>query len=313
VNRVGESWRTYYQTGNLSWYQSEVFSVEYLLRLSRSEWITRMLGLTRICPNPGLRILEAGCGTGQHAIALSLLGFQVDAFDYNLEALEIARQLARKVMACGYEAPRFYQDDLTAPRSACDSYDLVFNQAVLEYFDIEVERRNALAQMARLTRPGGWVAIIVQHTRHPFRRLWEKLGWPGYINQPPVTLYTPHRLAQELCQAGLMNVRTDGIYPWKVLFWPPWHRRWKFLHDPVYLLGQALNRGVPLPCTLRSHLSIQILAGGRKLESLNAKAFNSLLPRSPDSLGGEGNGKAGSGDIRRRLGSDASGNPPPYA
>ena len=286
MNRVGESWRTFYQAGNLSWYQPEVVSVEYLLRLAQSEWITRMLRLTRVCPNSRLRILEAGCGTGQHAIALSLLGFQVEAFDYNEEALEIARRLARKVMVCGRDAPRFYQDDLIAPRSVYGSYDLVFNQAVLEYFDIAAERRKALAQMARFARPGGWVAAIVQHTQHPLRRLWKKMGWPGYINQPPVTLYTPESLAREVAQAGLVDVRTDGIYPWKVLFWPPWHRRWKSLHDTFYLLGQALNRGIPLPRTLRSRLAIQILAVGRKREMPNAKRTESPLPQSVNSLGG---------------------------
>jgi SAM-dependent methyltransferase len=281
MSRVGESWRTFYQTGNLSWYPSAGFSVEYLLRLARSEWITRMLRLAQIRPGSPARILEAGCGTGQYAIALSLLGFHVEAFDYNEEALAIARRLAQKVMASGYDLSlRFYQDDLLAPRSTAGSYDLVFNQAVLEYFVDKAERTKALAEMVRLARPGGRVAVILQHTQHPFRHLWEKMGWTGYVNQPPVTLYTPQRLAAELRAVGLTNVATDGVYPWKVLFWPPWYRRWKFLHDAFYLLGQALNRWVPLPRIARAHLAIQILAVGRKSEVRNITANDPIFPAS---------------------------------
>jgi SAM-dependent methyltransferase len=269
MSRVVESWRRFYQVGNLSWYPSTGFSAEYLMRLGRSEWITRMLRLAQIRPNSRVRILEAGCGTGQYAIALALLGFQVDAFDYNEEALAIARQLVDKVRASGYDLSlRFYHDNLLDTQATADSYDLVFNQAVLEYFVDEAERSRALAEMARLTRPGGCVAVIVQHTEHPFRHLWEKLGWTGYVNQPPVTLYTPRRLAAELRAVGLTDAGTDGIYPWKVLFWPPWYRRWKFLHDAFYLLGQALNRGVPLPRIFRAHLAIQILVVGRKAEEV---------------------------------------------
>ncbi len=268
MSQVGKAWKVFYQAGNLTWYDPTSFSVEHLQRLARSEWITRMLRGAGLEPGPHLSVLEAGCGTGQFAIALALAGCNVRAFDYNEEALEIARYLANKVTAAGHKiALELYRDDLLVPQAPSASYDLVFNQAVLEYFCVEAERKRAIKAMVRLARPGGWVGAIVQHTGHSFGRLWKSLGWQGYLNQPALSIYTPGEFAHELRQCGLFQVRVDGIYPWKAFFWPPWYRRWKWTHDAVYLLGQALHRGVPLPRTIRCRLAMQILGIGRKPET----------------------------------------------
>src|SRR5260370_23991232 len=173
MSQVGECWRGYYRAGNLPWYDPASLTVERLTQLAHSEWITRMLRLAGLKPGPHLEILEAGCGTGQHAIALALSGCRVKAFDYNEEALQIARYLADKVIAAGHEISlELYRDDLLAPQVTSASYDLVFNQAVLEYFRVESERRRAMSTMIRFARPGGWVGVIVQHTAHSFGSMW---------------------------------------------------------------------------------------------------------------------------------------------
>lgn len=265
MSSAGEAWKPFYQAGNLTWYDPANFNVDYLLRLARSEWITRILRGTGLEPGPHLSVLEAGCGTGQFAIALALAGCRVKAFDYNEEALDIARRLADKAAAAGHKLSiEFYRDDLLKPRRSAGDYDLVFNQAVLEYFRAEGERKQAVDAMVRFARSGGWVAAVVQHTGHAFGPLWKRLGWQGYSNQPSVSLCTPRSFAHELRQCGLERVSVDGIYPWKAFFFPPWYRRWKRLHDAVYLLGQALHRAAPLPCVLRARLGMQILAVGRK-------------------------------------------------
>jgi SAM-dependent methyltransferase len=265
MSRVGESWGAFYRSGNLSWYDPSTFRVECLLRLVRSPWVTRLLDATDLRSGSRPRILDAGCGTGQFAIALALAGCQVHAFDYNEEALAIARHLSRQVAAAGFpHSLELYRDDLLAPRSPAGAYDLVFNQAVLEYFCLRDERRQALETMTRLARLGGWVAVIVQHTGHPFRPAWARMGWSGYAHQPPVTCLTPRRLARGLRASGLEQVRTDGINPWKAFFCPPWYRRWQWAERLVYLLGRFLDQAVPLPRPLRSRLALQILGVGRK-------------------------------------------------
>ncbi len=90
------------------------------------------------------------------------------------------------------------------------------------------------------------------------------MGWPGYINQPPVIKFNPDILAREMAESGLSDVRVDGIYPWKALFfWPPWYKRNKFTEHTVYLIGRILDK-IPLHEQLRSRFALQILAVGRK-------------------------------------------------
>jgi hypothetical protein len=72
-------------------------------------------------------------------------------------------------------------------------------------------------------------------------------------------------LERELREAGLTQVVSDGLYPWKAFFfYPAWYRRWKLTENLVYLLGQALQRGVALPRKTSAALSLQFVVAGRK-------------------------------------------------
>lgn len=266
ASQVGEAWRPYFSGKQLSWCVPDRIQTDYFLRHAKSEWISNLLAYTRLVPGSNMRILEAGCGTGMYSLSLAALGFAVDAFDYNEEALSFARDLERKARQATPEmSVRFCRGNILEIDAAPDTYDLVFNQAVLDYFCDKVERKQALREMVRVAQRGKWVAVIVQHTQHPFHKWWRWLGWEGYTNQPPVYAQTPPKLVEELKEAGLANVTVDGIYPWKAFFfYPPWYRRWKLTDDLVYLLGQALNRFVPLPRALRSTLALQFLAVGQK-------------------------------------------------
>lgn len=226
-----------------------------------------MLRAARLTPGPTVRVLEAGCGTGMYALCLALLGCTVDAFDYNLGALGFAKQLEEKARRIKPQAAvRFLIGNLLGIPAESKSYDLVFNQAVLDYFCDQTQRQRALAEMVRVTKPGGWVAVMVQHTGHPFRGAWERLGWRGYTDQPATAMQTPARLERELRLAGLQNVQVDGLFPWKAFFFfPSWHRRWRVTENGAYLLGEFLQRYVPLPRFLRSRLGLQFLALGQKL------------------------------------------------
>ncbi len=225
-----------------------------------------MLHYAELKPSPTTRVLEAGCGTAMYALTLAVLGFAVDAFDYNEGALAFARRLEPKARQANPQLQiRLSRGNILKIDAESNTYDLVFNQAVLDYFQDEQERQQAFSEMVRVTCPGGWVATIVQHTGHPFRGWWSRLGWLGYTNQPQVIVQTPMRLTKELQRAGLNGVIVDGIYPWKAFFfYPPWYRRWKFTENLVYLVGQFLNQFVVMPRPFRSHLAIQFLAIGQK-------------------------------------------------
>lgn len=265
-SETGEAWRRYFSGKQLSWCVPDRIQADYFLRHAKSEWISKLLAHTRLVPASNVRILEAGCGTAMFSLSLASLGFAVDAFDYNEEALDFARDLERKARRASPEiSVRLHRGNILDIDVKSNTYDLVFNQAVLDYFCDKVERKQALREMMRVARHGKWVAVIVQHTQHPFHKWWRWLGWEGYTNQPPVYAQTPAALVEELKEVGLVNVTVDGIYPWKAFFFhPPWYRHWKLTDDLVYLVGQFLNRFVPLPRALRSTLALQFLVVGQK-------------------------------------------------
>jgi len=264
---AGEAWKQYLGGETLSWCDPKAVQPYVFTRHSQSEWIQMILGNTGITPSSQVRVLEAGCGTGMFGLSLAILGCAVEAFDYNKDALRFAHTLESKVRATTPDIQiQFTQGNLLEIHRETNQYDLVFNQAVLEYFTDDAERRRAFSEMTRVTRSGGWVVVIVQHTGHPFRNWWRRFGWAGYINQPATIEYTPRRLESDLCAAGLTDIRLDGIGSWKALpiFWIPWYKRWRWVETGIYLLGQMLKRGIPLPRRVRCWMGVQILAAGRK-------------------------------------------------
>ena len=263
---AGEAWGAFYRADTVTWFRPEYATCAYLDRFAQSEWIQRLLYHARVKPDEKTRVLEAGCGIGLYSLALARLNIPVQAFDYNAEALARAKnfqtQLGENRVS---RTAQFYSDNLLNIQQPDNTFDLVFNQAVLEYFTDPRERARALQEMARVTKPGGCVAVIVQHTSHRLRPLWERWGWEGYTRQPPVIPFTPRVLATELGAAGLKEIIVDGIEPWKVLFfYPRWHERWRITNELVYLMGRGL-RFVPLSRALRAQMAIQILGVGWKI------------------------------------------------
>lgn len=109
-----------------------------------------------LAPAPGTRVLDVGCGPGHLARELARRGCQVTATDRGVRLIRIARSLARreKVSVQFERVPGARQP---FPDGA---FDLVLATTVLYW----VERPEAvLAEMVRLTRPGGTVATLDPH------------------------------------------------------------------------------------------------------------------------------------------------------
>lgn len=265
-SKAGEAWAQYYQAETLSWHDPAAHTAESVARFAQSEWIQKMLKAARLTPAPGVKILEAGCGTAYYSLALASLGFEVEAFDYNPGALRFASELETKTRQTYPDLKiKIGTGNLLNIESESNQYDLVFNQAVMEYFCDAEERKQALSEMIRATKPGGWIALITQHTAHPFRRYWERRGWRGYDNQPPVLRQTPRDSAQELQSYGLTDIFIDGVYPWKAFFFYPQNfMKYKWSKNAVYYLGRVLERVGYLPRPLRAKLALQYLVMGRK-------------------------------------------------
>ena len=261
---AGEGWRSFYESGCLSWVDPSEVDRDYIGRLAAGAIVAKLLDLAGHPGPSGTRVLEAGCGAGLYALALASVGYHVDAFDFNERAVEIARQLAA-ASAIPESLASFQPGNILSITSAADAYDLVFNQAVVEYFVADDEYETALSELIRVLKPGGSLVLVVQNTGHALWPLKRLLGWRGYEGQPPVRRLAAAGLARDLRRLGLTDVRTDGVEPWKGLFWGiPACARGRPLHQPSYLVHRTLAKAVPLPALVRSRLAVQFVVAGRK-------------------------------------------------
>jgi SAM-dependent methyltransferase len=96
------------------------------------------------------RILDCGCGTGANLKLLETFG-SAYGFDVSFVGLTIGRSLGRRNMARAL---------VTAAPFASEAFDLVTSFDVL-YSLGRNDERAALAEMFRLTRPGGHIVINV--------------------------------------------------------------------------------------------------------------------------------------------------------
>jgi demethylmenaquinone methyltransferase / 2-methoxy-6-polyprenyl-1,4-benzoquinol methylase len=114
---------------------------------------------------PGDRVLDAACGTGDLAIAAREAGGQVTGLDFSGRMLERARRKS--------DAIAWVQGDVLA----LPFEDASFDAATIGFGIRNVEDLDAgLSELARVVRPGGRLAVL-EITRprgalRPFFRLW---------------------------------------------------------------------------------------------------------------------------------------------
>ncbi len=121
-------------------------------------------------PMDGGRALEVGCGRGVGTeIILDLFGAsRVDAFDLDPDMVRRATQR----LASRGDSVRLWQGDATAIEAEDDTYDAVFDFAIIHH----VPRwRDALAEIRRVLKPGGRFyseEILRDFIHHP---LWSRV------------------------------------------------------------------------------------------------------------------------------------------
>lgn len=103
-------------------------------------------------------VLEAGCGTGQ-TLSLFCPRHTAIGLDISEHALPIAKKNCSSVI----------QGDIFCIPLKDRSCDLVYNSGVIEHFR-EPRNRDAVSEMARVTKKGGSVVIIVPNSWCPWYR-----------------------------------------------------------------------------------------------------------------------------------------------
>lgn len=243
MNSAGIEWGKYYRSGKLNWFELDGMDLLYFERLiDDSELIKAVLKEVSTNTN-NYEILEAGCGTGSIAICLSLSNFNVTAFDYNYEALKIVKILQNKLNI----EFKTYIDDLLKITDTSKKYNLIYNQAVLEYFSTS-DIRKIIYQLNKILKPNGKILFIVQNTSHPFNK--------QFNNQPMVYPFNLDQLKIIFHKIGYKIERCEGLYTSKVLTNLILST---IANDNIRYILYRILRKIPKPPILKLKLGSQIL------------------------------------------------------
>ena len=124
--------------------------------------------------SPGARVLEVGCGAGLLAHDVAAHGYDVDCIDTSRAMVELAAAAASSADVAG----RLTVDsgDVHELAFATDAFDLVVALGVVPFLH---SPQKAFAEMARVTRPGGWV-LFSSDNKYRLNRLLD----PRYVPFP---------------------------------------------------------------------------------------------------------------------------------
>ncbi len=151
---------------------------------------------------PHSKVIEVGCGTGQTLDIISRSSNHITfGFDSSREALSLAEH------NCHYR----FQGDIFHIPFKDNTFDLVYNSGVIEHFP-NPSNLAAVKEMARITKPGGTVIVIVPNAYCIWYRLGKRVATLlgkfefGYEED-----YSPVRLSSVIENSGLMVERSFGL------------------------------------------------------------------------------------------------------
>lgn len=185
-------------------------------------------------------VLDCGCGLGWflHVIG-SLTACRLTGSDFDVPRLAAARR------ALGGRAPVSASDILALPyRDA--TFDKIVLSEVLEHLPDDA---GALAEVVRVLKPGGLVAITVPNQDYPF--FWDPVNWTREaLGMKPITegffggLWTDHRRLYRRADL-LALVQRSGLAVEDSRQFV--HHCFPFAHNLVYGLGMRLVQSGLVP------------------------------------------------------------------
>lgn len=102
------------------------------------------------------KVLDAGCGAGEHTMLLTRLGYDVLGIDFSEHAIAQARENAARQ---GIDAHFAAADATRLGESQEPPYDTVIDSALFHVFG-DADRPRYVASLHRATRPGATVHVL---------------------------------------------------------------------------------------------------------------------------------------------------------
>jgi len=210
------------------------------------------------------RVLDLGCGFGRHAFEAARRGGNVVAVDRSADELQQVNALFAAMRAAG-EIPagtitRAVRADLLALPFPDDYFDVVMASEVLEHIP---DDDRAMAEIARVVRPGGRVAVTVPRW-WPERICWALSNDYHEVEGGHVRIYRGDELAQRLTSAGLVVTGSHHAHA---------------LHAPYWWLNCALGQQ-SVPSRLYHRLLVWDIVRRPLLTRVTEQALNPLLGKS---------------------------------
>ncbi len=151
--------------------------------------------------------LDAGCGTGNLAIALANHGYEVDAFDISAPMIHFARYI--NTGRTKGIAPRFMVGDIAALEGQNKQYDLVCCLDVLFHYPYD----EVADMLRRLSALAGTKFVGSFALRTPLNDFWMKVGERFHAKNRMTRLYmfSYDEVEQILYRAGFRVTRTRRV------------------------------------------------------------------------------------------------------
>jgi len=220
----------------------------------------------RLGVRPGDRLLDLGCGAGRHTYQALRLGADVVALDQNVEDLRGIDEMV-EAMALEGEITR-PAEPVTLKADALDIpfadgwFDRVIASEILEHLP---DDRAAFAEIARVVRPGGTVAVSVP------RRWTERICWAlsdqyHEVEGGHVRIYRASELRRALADAGLVPTGQHHAHA---------------LHSPYWWLKCAVGVDEDTALTRAYHrLLVWDMMSAPALTRVSERLLNPVLGKS---------------------------------
>jgi len=165
-----------------------------VLAAGRARPLLRLLAEQGAGSVAGRRVLDVGAGFGALALYCANLGADVVAVDPDEQRMQVALTIARR-RGLALQIAAADAQSLPFPDA---SFDVAIAEDSLSRIIDDGAHRAALAEIRRVLRPGGWVAM-----RNPTRRVTEALG--RHRSEAP--LRSPRATVRQLRRAGFTHAR----------------------------------------------------------------------------------------------------------
>ncbi len=171
--------------------------------------------LERLKVRSGERLLDAGCGEGRHCFGSVERGARVVGLDLDRETLRLASKALRKRARELDSMGEMLQGNTFQLPFADGSFDAIICSEVMEHVH---DYRAAAAELARVTRPGGRVAVTIPTATS--EHLYLRVG-DDYFESPGghIRIFRPRDLSLGLAEAGLATVGVGFAHAFHTPYW----------------------------------------------------------------------------------------------